>query len=174
MRLTRRDAMRASVIGGVTIGGAVAVSEQVTDPTNESQRSDVTETDLLTLKAIAEVVYPAEVTITTGFLRAYLNRLSEDRQSMMSQTIIEVNEFSRSRVGSPYFEIKSTQIREALLRTMGVDRVQSKPTGTIPERVKYHLVNSLLYVLYTSPKGSQLVGIENPIGYPGGFATYRR
>jgi hypothetical protein len=56
---------------------------------------------------------------------------------------------------------------------MGVGRVQSVSDGPLPSRITFHLVNTLLYALFSTPKGSALFGIRNPIGYGGGFATYR-
>jgi len=44
-----------------------------------------------------------------------------------------------------------------------------RPDGTVPARIRYHLVNGLLYALFTSPVGTRLFGIRNPIGYPGGY-----
>jgi hypothetical protein len=56
---------------------------------------------------------------------------------------------------------------------MGVHTADPDSEGTDPERVRFHVVNELLYALYTSPTGGELVGIENPQGYPGGTASYR-
>jgi hypothetical protein len=39
--------------------------------------------------------------------------------------------------------------------------------------VRYYVVNELLYALYTSPTGGELVGIENPQGHPGGHESYQ-
>jgi hypothetical protein len=32
----------------------------------------------------------------------------------------------------------------------------------------------MLYALFTSPTGSELVGIENPTGHPGGYESLTR
>jgi hypothetical protein len=59
---------------------------------------------------------------------------------------------------------------------MGADTADPDPDpdGTDAGRVRYYVVNELLYALYASPTGGELVGIENPRGYPGGTASYRR
>jgi len=41
-------------------------------------------------------------------------------------------------------------------------------------RVRYYLVNDLLFALYSSPTGGKLVGIENPQGHPGGTGSYQQ
>jgi uncharacterized membrane protein YbhN (UPF0104 family) len=58
------------------------------------------------------------------------------------------------------------------LRSLGVDRAASRREGNRAEQIRFYLVNSLLYLLFTKPRGSRLVGIENPDGHPGGFAVY--
>jgi hypothetical protein len=57
---------------------------------------------------------------------------------------------------------------------MGVQSAESDSGGGVPERIRYHLVNSLLYALFTSPMGSELVGISNPTGHPGGYESLTR
>jgi hypothetical protein len=57
---------------------------------------------------------------------------------------------------------------------MAVDRTGSSPNGNIPERIRYYVVNQLLYGLYTAPTGGRLLGIENPVGHPGGFESYQK
>lgn len=174
MKLTRRDAIRASIAGGVATGGTLALSELTANSSSEVDDGESAEATLATMGAIAEVVYPSAVDASTGFLNTYLGTLGDDRRVPISTAVTDLNERVRKRYGSPYYELDSVAKREAVLRSMGVDRVRSDPTGTVPERVKYHLVNSLLYALYTTPKGAELVGIDNPVGHPGGFATYRR
>jgi len=64
--------------------------------------------------------------------------------------------------------------RDSLLREVGADTAPPDPDGTNAERVRFYVVNELLYALYTSPTGGELVGIENPQGHPGGTDTYQR
>ena len=64
--------------------------------------------------------------------------------------------------------------RDALLDQMSVDVADPDPDGVDRERVRYYVVNELLFALYATPTGGKLVGIENPQGYPGGTASYQR
>jgi len=41
--------------------------------------------------------------------------------------------------------------------------------GSDVERLNYYLVDELLFAFYSSPTGGELVGNQNPRGYPGGF-----
>jgi hypothetical protein len=57
---------------------------------------------------------------------------------------------------------------------LGVRTAEPDPDGTDVERVRYYVVNELLFALYSSPTGGELVGLENPQGHPGGIDSYRR
>jgi hypothetical protein len=57
---------------------------------------------------------------------------------------------------------------------MGVHTADEDPDGTTAERIRFYVVNELLFALYASPAGGRLVGIENPQGHPGGAESYRR
>jgi len=57
---------------------------------------------------------------------------------------------------------------------MSVDTADPVPDGDDVERVRYYVVNELLFALYSSPTGGELVGLENPRGNPGGLASYQR
>lgn len=90
----------------------------------------------------------------------------------MKQTISDLNGYTVDANGEPFYEISSGSEKISILSSLGVENAKSDSTGGIPSRVRYYLVNGLLYALFTTPKGSKLVGIDNPRGYPGGFATY--
>ena len=66
------------------------------------------------------------------------------------------------------------ETRDRLLRGIGVETADPVPDGTLTERVRFYLVNDLLFAFYASPTGGRLVGIENPIGHPGGIESYQR
>jgi hypothetical protein len=57
---------------------------------------------------------------------------------------------------------------------MGADTVDPDPDGGDVARVRYYVVNELLFALYASPTGAELLGLENPQGHPGGLASYQR
>lgn len=170
MELTRRDALRAMVVGGGAAGGSLLVSETLSGQ-EEPADGAYTESDVEKLTLVAEVVYPSEVEVTTEFVDAYVGRLDADRKAALSDAVGRLDSVTRSRYGRAFSEASASE-RESMLRALGVDRVESTPAGTTPERIRYHLVNTLLYALFTSPTGSKLTGIENPLGHPGGFASY--
>lgn len=173
MRLTRRDALKALVVGGGVAGSSLAASELYVEHSESRARATLSDEDVETMLAVAAVIYPSEVEPTTAFVETYTNRLDDTRTAGLTDTIARLDDVAVANYGRRFAEIDSRSERDGVLRSMGVHRVQSRPDGTVPERVRYHLVNSLLYALFTSPKGSTLVGIESPAGHPGGFAHYR-
>ena len=174
MKLTRRDALKALAVGGGAAGGSLAVSEILVSETAQRNNPSVSSQDVETLQAVADVVYPSEVTVTPEFIETYTNRLDDDRVSSLTTTISQLDRITTTTYGDRFSELPSRTRREQALRSLGVHRVPSRADGTLPERVRYHLVNSLLYALFTTPKGSMLAGIENPRGHGGGFAPYRK
>lgn len=171
--LTRRDALVALVAGGVGIGGpALALSERTSNGTGETDEQTATlpEADRTRLVALAEVLYPDEVTAGDSFVQTYVGNLPEDRRRAISESLDHLEEGTRRQTGQEFAAL-SVDERDAVLRRMGVDTATADPDGTPPQRILYHLVNSLLYALYTSPTGSRVVGIENPIGHPGGYES---
>lgn len=174
MRLTRREALKALAGGGIASGGTVAVSEVLVQTEFSQADQSLSEQDFATLEAVANTVYPSEFEVTREFVQTYVSPLSEERKEAISRATDQLNEFTRSRYGAGFTEM-SPSTRDAALRSVGADRAMSRPDGNRSERIRYHLVNSLLYALFVTPEGCQLVGMEmeNPDGYPGGFAVYR-
>lgn len=172
MELTRRDAVKAMLVGGGAAGGSLIASEALSGTGDTRTDGEYTDGDIDAMVGVAEVVYPSEVEVTTGFIEPYVARLSDERQGALSETISDLDAATRARFGRPFTDEQSASSREAMLRSLGVHRVESRPAGNVPERVRYHLVNTLLYALFTSPKGSELVGIVSPLGHPGGFGYY--
>ncbi|WP_245781365.1 gluconate 2-dehydrogenase subunit 3 family protein [Halopelagius inordinatus] len=128
--------------------------------------------DVRTLVAVADVVYPSEVTPTGEFVENYVGGLPGPRTQAVLRTVRSLDAHARRERGRPFSALSETQ-RDALLRSMGVDRTGSDPEGVLSERIRYYVVNQLLYGLYTSPRGSTLVGIDNPVGHPGGYESYQ-
>lgn len=174
MELTRRDAVRAVVATGLVSGGALAVSEGVANRESGTGDAELSTTEEATMRAVAEVVYPSQVTVSAEFVRTYLRSLDEERTRAVVRALEQLNDHAERTVGTPFHRIEAVSRRDTVLRSMGVDRVASSPDGTLPARIRYYVVNSLLYALFTTPKGSELFGIRNPVGHPGGFATYRQ
>jgi hypothetical protein len=171
--LSRRDAMAALVAGGIGVGGpALALSERTSEGLDgrDPATGSLSAGDRSTLVALTELLYPSEVTAGESFVQTYVGNLPEERRAAISRSIDDLDDGARRYTGSDFAAL-SVGERGAVLRRMGVDTANSDPAGTPPQRILYHLVNSLLYALYTSPTGSRVAGIENPLGHPGGYES---
>jgi hypothetical protein len=187
MELTRRDAMAALAASGVAVGtGALLQGNPFAGGDSsggDSARTapedapDTTPEDrLATLLAVAEVAYPSEVSGVEEFVRTYALGRIEDRPDYregMVEALSTLDEYARSWHDADFRELDAGT-RESVLDQMGVDTADPNPEGNDPDRVRYYLVNELLYALYASPTGGRLVGIENPQGHPGGTESYQR
>ena len=171
MELTRRDALLSVLSGGsaATMGTFYPVTSSLDLRDNESALSD---NQIKTLVATAEVVYPSEVSEIDKFVSTYIGELLDSQQQAIAAAVNELDSTAYKIYASGFPEL-STDNRDALLRRMGVDRVGSAADGTVPERIRYYVVNQLLYGLYTSPAGSRLIGVHNPVGHPGGYESYQ-
>ncbi|AWB26481.1 gluconate 2-dehydrogenase subunit 3 family protein [Halococcoides cellulosivorans] len=167
MQLTRRDAVAALA----AIGAAGGVGAGVARWQSGERGVDIRET----MVAVAEVVYPTEVSGIEAFVSGYLEgRLDDsDRAEELRETVATLDERARSWYDAPVPELEPGD-RDELLRGVGADTADSDPQGTTAERVRYYVVNELLLALYASPTGGELVGIENPPGHPGGITSYAR
>lgn len=171
MRLTRRDAVAALAAIGAT--GGVALGVDRLGGQRESSSDDEHVQAVMT--AVAAVVYPDEVSGIDEFVDRFLEGRLDDspHAAAIRDVIAELDRLARSWQGGPVEEL-SVEAIDQLLREVGADTADEDPTGTTAERVRYYVVNELLLALYTSPKGGELVGIENPQGHPGGIESYRR
>ncbi|AFK19068.1 gluconate 2-dehydrogenase subunit 3 family protein [Haloferax mediterranei ATCC 33500] len=182
MRLTRRDALAVLAGLGIT-GGAVAVSQfdpPTADADGDSEVDDgehpETDADLLaTMSAAAEVIYPSQAEGIDEFVETYVvgRATDESRRAAIVEAVTELDEVARDWYGAPFAEL-SADNRDSLLRELGVAAADPVPDGNVSERLRFHVVNELLYAFYSSPTGGRLVGIENPIGHAGGTESYRR
>jgi len=172
MELTRRDAVLALAGGGVAVG-AKAVAEGAAGDTAAGGAASLSDTDLETLVAAAEVLYPTSVGASREFVEAYATRRFADRADELGTAIESLRETARRETGGR-FEALPVDRRGAVLRATGADRAYPDPAGTAPQRIRYYVVNGLLYALYASPRGAELVGSTNPEGYPGGQEAYQR
>lgn len=173
MELTRRDALAALAASGVAVGGgAVLVGRNDGDGSDEPAIGD----DLDALVALAEVLYPSEVAGHADFVETYvLGRLRarEEYRRGMADALADLDARAREWYGGEFASLTRGN-RNALLAELGVETADPDPDGTTPERIRYYLVNDLLFAFYASPTGGELVGIENPQGYPGGIDSYQR
>jgi len=165
MQLTRRDAIVALGVLGTS---SYAVSR--------ARERGVEAGQVGTVCAVADVIYPSQVDVEAEFVETYLlgrTHASERFESGMASAVSALDETARSEYGQSFTPL-SRDRRRSVLRSLGVDRAHSVPDGTTSQRVRYFLVNELLYALFTSPVGGRLLGIENPPGYPGGQTAYQR
>lgn len=172
MKLTRRDAMIA-LAGGV---GATAGVGGVTDVFDRNAAVSLDSKRVDRLSAVADVVYPSEVDATREFVETYVVGRTEDRDDYRDGMVSAVDTLAREsnrEYGREVSRLAESRV-ERLLRELGVDTAHPVPDGTVAERIRYYVVNDLLYALYTTPVGGRLVGYENPDGYPGGTEAYQR
>lgn len=160
-RIPRRDML--FLIGGSSIGSVILYRR---DDTTDPPRSSVDDVD--TLLAVARVIYPPEIDVPEGIIRSYWNGLSELRTGQLHRTVQDLNRMSRHLYGEPV-PVLSVPKRGDLLRYLGVDRVKPRVEGTLADRTRFHIVNSLFYALFTNTRASLVSGIENPVGFPGGL-----
>ena len=170
MELTRRD-----ILGSVLAGGSATVigtSSPLGAVFGRSERAATLSAETVrTLIAVAEVIYPSEVTDIPTLVTEYARSLPDSKKRAVQSAVDDLRSHARSFTTMPFAELGVSE-RDGVLRSLGVARALSKPRGTVPERIRYHVVNQLLCGLYTAPKGSRLVGIRNPVGHPGGHESY--
>lgn len=186
MKLTRRDAVAALAAAGAVGGGGLIARERLEGEGMDSSGIEdgpdepvaLTETDTAMLAAVARAVYPSEVTGIEDFVETYsrgrIDRVRDDAYRRgVSEALEYVNERARTWYGEPYLELDS-ETQASVLGEVGADFADPAPDGTDAERVRHFVVNEVLFALYASPTGGELVGLENPQGYPGGLDSYQR
>jgi hypothetical protein len=191
MRLSRRDALAALAGTGLTagaVGGGAALGElaargpptagdgDATTTTGAAGDATVDEAVLSVLVAAAEVLYPSEVAGHEAFVETYARgraRADPDHYAGVASAAAELDAVARDWHDDPFADL-ARETRDRLLRDLGVDVADPDPGGSVSGRLRFYVVNDLLYALYTSPAGGRLVGTENPTGYPGGLDSYRR
>ncbi|MFW6434742.1 MAG: gluconate 2-dehydrogenase subunit 3 family protein [Halovenus sp.] len=177
MELTRRDAVAAlAAVGGTATAGvglSRLQSEDSPDEPRDGPPSDQQVTE--TMVAIAEVLYPTELSGVEPFVEEFLEpRLAREEHARgIRESVAELEERAESWHGGPVTTL-SAESREQLLREVGAHTVEEHPAGTTAEQLRYYVVNELLLALYASPKGGELVGLENPQGHPGGTESYQQ
>jgi hypothetical protein len=186
MKLTRRDALAALAAGGVTISGGTVLAWETLRATSENGGANETTDDTepvaytdheaATLFALAEVLYPSVVEGIEEFVETYVVGRARERPSHAKgakRGIATLDDRARAWYDDRFAAL-SVETRDQLLREMALDTATPDPTDQSRERLRYYLVNELLYALYTTPTGGKLASIENPIGYPGGTRSYQR
>ncbi|MBX0286462.1 gluconate 2-dehydrogenase subunit 3 family protein [Haloarcula salinisoli] len=167
MELTRRDALIA--LGG--LGLPLTAWLEDSEPT----ATELTSEDIETLLALSETLYPSDVTVNSDFIETFVagqHQLDSDHTSGIVSALTGVRRASSRQTGRRPTELDPSE-RGDLLRSMGAARAYPDPDGTSVQQIRYYVINNLLYALYTTPKGGELVGNPNPPGYPGGTTAYQ-
>jgi hypothetical protein len=173
--LTRRDAL--AVLASLGIGTAAATVltwDGLDRKSGDAGELDDHDRDLL--YALAEIVYPSAVSGIDEFVETYVvGRLQDnpDRTAAVADSLDYLDSYAVEWYDAPFLDLSPAR-RETLLEGMGADVADPDPDGSEVERLRFYLINDLLYALYTSPTGGELVGIENPQGHPGGTGSYQR
>lgn len=175
MKLTRRDALAALISAGVLTGGGVAALHREWEPPGgEGSSGDEV---LATLVDVAHVVYPSAVSNVESFVETFATerfRARPDHFSAVGDAVAALDDHTRVFYDADRFLALEESTQSAVLTGLGADTADPDPDGSTAERVRFYLVNEVLYALFTSPTGGKLVGIENPQGHPGGTGSYRR
>lgn len=169
VELTRRDALIALGSAGVTTTalGAVAWSRL----TDEEGKPDESET----IVAVAEALYPRGTSGIESFVETYVVGRVQGREEYLDgvrTAARRLDEYARYRHDEPYATL-DRETRQAVLDEYGLAEREPDPDGGEVQQVRYYLINELLFAFYASPTGGELVGIENPQGYPGGTDSYQ-
>jgi hypothetical protein len=176
MELTRRDALSALAASGVAVaGGAALIESDVLEFGDDSDETTLAEHDIDTLVAVARVVFPSEITGIGEFVTTYALGRAEHRPNYrdgMADAISTLDTYAAEWYDGKFVEL-DRETRDTLLDEMGVADAHPDPDGSDAARVRYYLVNDVLFALFTSPTGGKLVGTENPQGYPGGLDGYQ-
>jgi hypothetical protein len=200
MELTRRDALAALASAGIVGGaGAAALSrdqrgpdeptdeatldaesrDEMSGPTGTAVATDEgarTEAILDALVGTATVVYPSAVENVEAFVRTYGREKLSERPAYREgadRALESIDSQAELTLDASFAELEGVE-RETVLKRLGADSASPDPEGSAPGRVRYYYVNEVLFALYSSPTGGELVGIENPQGHPGGTDSYQR
>jgi hypothetical protein len=180
MELSRRDALAALAATGAVGGAAAAADDGRLDGLLGGDASEEPEpldaAALSVLVAAAQVLYPDAVDGVEGFVTDFARGRARDRPDHargVADAATYLDEYAEAWYDEAFAALDPDR-RDAALRRMGADTVDPDPDGGDVARVRYYVVNELLFALYASPTGAELLGLENPQGHPGGLASYQR
>lgn len=176
MELTRRDVLGALSAAGVgSVSGCAELLDGDPAAGTPADEDPISAHEAETLVALAEVVYPSDVEGIDGFVRDYsVARVRDDPAygRGVVEAVSRLDDYVAEWHEESYAELPPST-RADVLDQMSVDAADPDPDGVARERVRYYLVNELLYSFYTAPTGADLAGLENPPGHPGGTRSYR-
>ena len=171
--LSRRDAIVALGATGVATAGLGALAwETLEDDENEESPGDRRET----IVAAAEALYPSEIDGIEAFVETYVVGRIQDREAYLEEvreSARRLEEYAEYWYDEPFADLDRAG-RQQVFDEYGLADAEPDPDGNEVERVRYYLLNELLFAFYSSPTGGELVGLENPQGHPGGTDSYQR
>jgi len=179
MELNRRDVIAALGAAGVAVGGggaALLATDGESGGADTEADGPITDHQRRTLVAAAETLYPSEVDGVESFVTDYVDgRATSDPEHAagMADAAAYLDEYADAWYDDEFAALTAAARSEAL-RQMNADTVDPDPEGGDVARVRYYVVNELHFALYSTPTGSELVGLENPQGHPGGTTSYQR
>jgi len=174
MELSRRDVLVA--LSAASAGAVAGCSSSGRGGDGDGGDASVDDHEVETLVALGAAVYPTAVDGVEGFVREYaLERVRREPEyeAGVVDAVGRLDAYVDRFYSQSYPELSRTE-RLAVLEQLGVDDADPVPDGTDRERIRYFLVNELLYAFYTTPTGGSLAGLENPPGHPGGTTSYQR
>lgn len=173
---SRREAI-LMLTGVCVAAGAYGMnSTRAKDGRSEASADVPTPERVATAAAVAEVVYPTAANVDESFIeRRLFGRAgtSDEHFEHLVEALETVEKRARALYGGSMSSLSSAN-RRRVLDDIGVYSVHPRPDGTSAERVRFYLVNDLVYALFTHPKGGGLLGVPNPPGHPGGNELYQR
>jgi hypothetical protein len=178
MELTRRDALVALGATGLAsagVGAGVVALDGRDGEDETGNEGALSTTARETLVGAATVLYPSDVDGVASFVERYSlgrTRGRSDYRAGVEAATATLDEAAREWHGERFAALDAST-RESTLRELGADTADPEPNGRRAGRVRYYVVDELLYAFYASPVGGGMAGIENPPGYPGGTESYR-
>jgi hypothetical protein len=173
--LTRRDAIAALATAGITSLSVSELTWPSSDSGSKAAQRPLSDEHRDLLLAVADVIYPSTVSGVSKFVETFvLGRHTDDPERLrgMADALEYLDSYAMEWHDGPFLEL-SPEERETVMRAMGADVVEPDPTGGDVFQFRFYVVNELLYALYSSPTGGDLLGLENPQGYPGGTDSYQ-
>ncbi|MEZ3115639.1 hypothetical protein RYH80_06885 [Halobaculum sp. MBLA0147] len=162
--------MKETTRRGALLVGAAGVAGGLTRLSG--RRSGTADRTVARLQTVATAVLPPDAG-HRAVAETTISRLSPDRFDRLRSLCRRLDRRARVETGRPLSSLSGSDCRD-LLAHLGVFRVQSRADGTLVERYRHHLTNALMYTYLVTPAGTAPLGIDNPVGYPGGFESYRR
>lgn len=138
MKLTRRDAVIALSTLGLTSAAWLA---------DHPREGAVSSAEADALVALGETLYPASVEPSRSFVETYVagqREIDPDHAANVAAAVNTVRQECRLVTGVDLPAL-SRERRGDVLRSTGADRAEPDPDGTDAERIRYYVVNNLLY-----------------------------